>query len=318
MKHLYIIGNGFDIHHEINSKYSDFRYWLDNNYPLLLESVEEVYGYCDSDWWGDFENNMALLNAVEFSGRIAYENEPDLLSEHCDSTWTDAQIEVENRLNAIYNEIRERFHEWIKQLNNPNNDKKIELTLNDSIFFTFNYTKTLENLYKIPSSNIIHINGCVDENEDFILGHGKSHEYISSKNPKPEFPNPPAELTVEVLEQYYEERAELAEQLHQQLAREAAIDRVASQQKPVKSIIEKNKPFFERVKGVQNIHIYGFSFSEIDMPYIEAIIDVVDIKNTNWDISDYEKENRLKINEFISDHNIKRYSIIELSNLILK
>ena len=54
------------------------------------------------------------------------------------------------------------------------------------------------------------------------------------------------------------------------------------------------------------------------MPYIEAIIDVVDIKNTNWDISDYEKENRLKINEFISDHNIKRYSIIELSNLILK
>ena len=28
MKNLFIIGNGFDIHHSINSSYSDYREWL--------------------------------------------------------------------------------------------------------------------------------------------------------------------------------------------------------------------------------------------------------------------------------------------------
>ena len=284
----------------------------------MLEQVEEVYGYCDNDWWSDFENNLASLNAVDYSREIAFENQPDLMSEYCDRTWTDAEIEVENQLKDIYCEIRKRFHEWIEQLNKPNDDKKIEIKQTDSIFFTFNYTKTLESLYNICSSNIVHIHGCINDNEEFILGHGKSYEYISSKNPEPERPNPSAGLTDEDLEQYYEEQAELAEQLHEQLAREAAISGVASQQKPVKSLIESNKMFFERIKGVQNVHIYGFSFSEIDMPYIEAIIDVVGTKNTNWEISDFEKENRLKIDEFISNQNIKRYSIIELSTLTLK
>ena len=142
MKHLYIIGNGFDIHHKINSSYRSFRDWMNECYPSILEDVENVYGYCDVDWWADFENNLASLDAVEFSSNIAFENQPDLLSEHCDRTWTDAQIEVENQLNAIYAEIRERFHEWIMQLNRPHNDRRIKIEHNDSIFFTFNYTKT--------------------------------------------------------------------------------------------------------------------------------------------------------------------------------
>lgn len=37
MKHLYIIGNGFDIHHKINSSYSNFRDWMENYYPSILE-----------------------------------------------------------------------------------------------------------------------------------------------------------------------------------------------------------------------------------------------------------------------------------------
>ena len=100
-------------------------------------------------------------------------------------------------MNTIYTEIRERFHEWIIQLNNPHTDKKVKIEQNDSVFFTFNYTKTLENLYNIPSSNIIHIHGCVDDNEDFILGHGKSYEDIAKVNSGPDIPDPPNNLTDE-------------------------------------------------------------------------------------------------------------------------
>lgn len=28
VKHLYIIGNGFDLHHGINSSYKDFQEWM--------------------------------------------------------------------------------------------------------------------------------------------------------------------------------------------------------------------------------------------------------------------------------------------------
>jgi len=317
MKHLYIIGNGVDIHHEINSSYRNFRDWMENNYPSILEDVENVYGYCNADWWADFENNLASLDAVEFSSNIAFENQPDLLSDHCDRTWTDAQIEVENQLNTIYTEIRERFHEWIIQLNKPHTDKKVKIEQNDSVFFTFNYTKTLENLYNIPSSNIIHIHGCVDDNEDFILGHGKSYEDITKMNSGPDIPSPPDDLTDEEMEQFYEMQAELAEQFHEQLARDAAIAGVASQQKPVHSIIDKNKKFFDGIKGVQSIHIYGFSFSEIDIPYLEAIINVVGVEKTLWEITDFEGKERTKIEKFISNHKIKNYKIIELSDLLL-
>ena len=30
-KKLYIIGNGFDLHHKINSRYSNFQEWLQKN-----------------------------------------------------------------------------------------------------------------------------------------------------------------------------------------------------------------------------------------------------------------------------------------------
>ena len=115
-------------------------------------------------------------------------------------------------------------------------------------------------MYNIPSSNIIHIHGCVDENEDFILGHGKSYEDIAKMNSGPDIPNPPDNLTDEEMEQFYEVQAESAEQFHEQLAKDAAIAGVASQQKPVQSIIAKNKEFFDNIKGVQNIHIWFLFF----------------------------------------------------------
>ena len=55
-KHLYIIGNGFDLHHEINSSYKDFHEWMYENNPDVIEKADEIYGICDDEWWSDFEN----------------------------------------------------------------------------------------------------------------------------------------------------------------------------------------------------------------------------------------------------------------------
>lgn len=49
MKHLYIIGNGFDIYTGLATRYSDFRLWLENNYPFIYENLQAVYDI-DAEW----------------------------------------------------------------------------------------------------------------------------------------------------------------------------------------------------------------------------------------------------------------------------
>ena len=58
-KNLYIIGNGFDIHHRIISSYRDFCDWMYENNPDVVDQVNEIYGECTEDWWSDFENQLA-------------------------------------------------------------------------------------------------------------------------------------------------------------------------------------------------------------------------------------------------------------------
>ena len=47
--HLYIIGNGFDSHHGINSSYRNFRNWLYENEPTIIQDMHDV-GHKDNDW----------------------------------------------------------------------------------------------------------------------------------------------------------------------------------------------------------------------------------------------------------------------------
>ena len=61
MKHLYVIGNGFDIFTGLKTKYADFRWWLENNYPFIYENMQAAYDM-DGEWWNDFEVMLGKLN----------------------------------------------------------------------------------------------------------------------------------------------------------------------------------------------------------------------------------------------------------------
>lgn len=313
LKYLYIIGNGFDLHHEINSSYGNFYEWMNENNPDVIEKTDEIYGICDEEWWSDFENQLASLDTIRYSSEIAFENQPDLLSEHCDRTWNDAQIEVENQLEELYSDLRECFHEWILQLNPPLESRKIDLITQDSVFISFNYTKTLENLYGINSHNILHIHGCVDEDENFILGHGKSYKELESMNTV-DLPKPPEDLSSEELYEFYEEHADDGQMLHEQLAKDAAISGVASQRKPVEEIIAKHSQFFNSLATITNVHVYGMSLSEVDLPYLKHILSIS--RFAEWEFSDYNGDNYKRIVDFCKNNNIVDYNIINLEDLI--
>lgn len=312
-KHLYIIGNGFDLHHGMNCSYKNFQEWMYENNPDVIEKADEIYGICGDEWWSDFENQLASLDAIRYSSEIAFENQPDLLSEHCDRTWNDAEFEVENQLEGLYTDLRECFHEWILQLKSPLESRKIDLITQDTVFLNFNYTKTLENLYGINQHKILHIHGCIDENEDFILGHGKSYKDIESMNTIG-LPEPPEGLPTEELAEFYKEHAGDGQMLHEQLAEEAAIRGIASQRKPVDKLIKKNEDFFNSLSDISHIHVYGMSLSEVDIPYLKHISSMA--KSAKWEFSDYNGLNYKRIINFCEDNNIVKYSIINLEDLV--
>lgn len=57
---LYIIGNGFDRHHDVENGYNSFRDWLKRNDPELYHVYSSVCRY--DALWSDFENGLAYVD----------------------------------------------------------------------------------------------------------------------------------------------------------------------------------------------------------------------------------------------------------------
>ena len=69
---LYIIGNGFDRHHNIPSNYSDFGHYLKT---VDSETYREVENYfcVDDDFWWQFEEQLANFDAdttIEYASQF--------------------------------------------------------------------------------------------------------------------------------------------------------------------------------------------------------------------------------------------------------
>ncbi|EKG1107896.1 hypothetical protein O1O41_004383, partial [Escherichia coli] len=65
---LYVIGNGFDVHHGLDTRYTSFGLYLKNNYWETYELLLDYYGFADLD--PDFPTTMSdpLLNRPGFPG----------------------------------------------------------------------------------------------------------------------------------------------------------------------------------------------------------------------------------------------------------
>lgn len=82
MKHLYIIGNGFDLFTGLKSGYSDFKCWLENKYPTVYENMRNAYDM-NGEWWNDFEVQLGKLDIKAYVGKFTppEKTEEELLRE---------------------------------------------------------------------------------------------------------------------------------------------------------------------------------------------------------------------------------------------
>lgn len=69
IRHLYIIGNGFDIFTGLKTRYSDFRNWLERNYAFIYEAMALTYG-TSGEWRNDFECQLGELDIAGYAFNI--------------------------------------------------------------------------------------------------------------------------------------------------------------------------------------------------------------------------------------------------------
>lgn len=300
-KRLFIIGNGFDRYHGINSSYYDFRDWMRENIHYDGEEIERLFE-CD-DLWRSFEENLSLLRYDVLAREKTEENPPNIASEHFESTLSDARCEVEDVLEDWYGEIRKALPKWVSQLRRPNPNSRLELNDKDAVFLTFNYTRTLEDFYGIPDNAVLHVHGKDgDRWEDMLLGHGGNvtREYLDRS---------PDEISKEDLEEeiFPDPNVEMSESD----AIQAGYQVVRKWEKPVRDKIVELAEFFKGLSAVDEVFVLGLSFSTVDQAYIDAVASSVR-PDASWTISYYSEMDKKSIAGLRLDDLLRSVKLVQL------
>jgi Bacteriophage abortive infection AbiH len=158
---LYIIGNGFDLHHGIPSAYSAFGRYLAERDRATAEFVAR-YFYVNSDFWSEFEERLASFDSDKLVEDAAQFLVPYSADDWSDAYHHDYQYEIGRVVSALTETMRARFAEWVRQLPIPNPAAigAVRLSIDaTATFLNFNYTSSLQRLYAVPDAQILHIHG---------------------------------------------------------------------------------------------------------------------------------------------------------------
>lgn len=174
---LCIIGNGFDIHHGLDTCFSDFRNFLVKNGNG--DYVSQLESYFQSDYIDQHGRHKFLLwsNLEKAIGQYDVE---DLYHELTD--WIDidydhmmrsaAQIEdaPNDFLAPLLESLPSRIEEWIRSIDL--NEVGADVVFPESSrYLSFNYTRVLEDVYHISENNILHIHGIIGGGDEIVVGH---------------------------------------------------------------------------------------------------------------------------------------------------
>lgn len=319
IKKLYIIGNGFDIHHGIPSRYSNYRDWLEENDADLMERLRNYYDVDDKDWWNQFEIELGHPDMADYIDETAFENEPDYGSDDFrDRDYHAGEFAAEDEIGSLVADIKGTFTEWVGSLPSPNSDKKLKVDKEDAYFINFNYTDTLQNLYNVKPADILFIHGNVGDGTELVLGHNRPYDELDAEF-APEIPTPPDDLSDEELAEWYEEMADAGEDYIHQSVRGEVVSQIHRLRKNTENIIRANKASFNALKDVESVYIFGLSFSPVDEPYLDEVVTKVTTDTTKWTVSYYSDDDKENAEAFFEKNSIEKdlVSYVRLDDLLL-
>ena len=307
-KKLYIIGNGFDQHHDIQCSFLNFMEWIKKNDAGLFLTLTQVYNNAwEHYWWRDFENSLAQLNIIYYANKKGNLYDPEYIKDGSIEEKTEyASKKVIEEFSKINDSLRNAFQKWLSDVyKNCPKDKKILFPNEDSIFLTFNYTKTLEDIYGIDAKRIYHIHGIIDDKDSMKFGHGLGKVELNDMLKSQELRV--GEAWNKKLNRMIS--LQIVTPTHIELAASSSLESLVTLKKDVEGCIKKNQQFFNEILDVERIYVYGFSFSSIDMPYLEKIIRRTK-PETHWVISWYSQDDKRRIIDFVIRYDIQNITMI--------
>ena len=131
----------------------------------------------------------------------------------------------------------------------------------DDIFITFNYTETLEKVYGISENQVFHIHGCRETIDELVVGHGEDR--LRGFNKK-------YILAADVLE-----------------------EGIRNLRKDTDAVVKKHACLWDAIlkSSITDIYCFGFSFSNVDLPYISKISSLIGNNETcSWHLNTFSHE----------------------------
>lgn len=250
---LFVIGNGFDLAHGIESSYWDFAQWVKAQGNNQLIGLMDIF----------FSNNRSLWSDVETA--LGEYDEEDIL----DYCRPEEGIDYDHMLRSVaavedapdflfkptLEEFLSEYREWVDSIDISRATVNQEL-LPDYRYLTFNYTEMLEQIYGIPSTQVFHIHGSRLQHDDYILGHNNfkdEHLYDTLNG-----------------ELYFE-----------QDTKNKIISWMNVLYKNTQGIIHRNQLFFDSLCNIKLVVVKGHSLYDVDWPYFDEIAKHVS-KDAQW------------------------------------
>lgn len=286
---LYIIGNGFDLHHNLDTWYSSFGLFLKKKRSEIYDVFLEYYGFADLDeedkeslkdpMWCEFEASLAQMD-----GDLLLENHVEHVPNYSsddfrDRDLYDIQIYIQDIVDKATLKMRQTFEEFIENVDYPDIPAR-ELANIDkaALFLTFNYTDTLERYYNVARENIEYIHNKAGEGNDLILGHGiHPSEFKKQEDEPPEDP--------EERERWEEWKAD---QYNYSIERgkEEVSWYFQKSFKPTEDVIAQKYSFFDKLSEIERVYVLGHSLAEVDLPYFRILKEHLS-GNEEWVVSYY-------------------------------
>lgn len=272
---LYIIGNGFDLFHDLKTSFVHFRSWLlKNKYTDFIDILEAAFPSLKNSelLWNGFEMALGETEPIKIH-QILFQGEDDGCYDE------EIQKRVHNRIKPFLDNIPNRLREWIGTVKLDGVKRKVPLS-KDSKYLSFNYTLLLEDVYWITSGdNLLHIHGSLGDKTPLTTGHNCSFsEQESSDN------------------------------VNEEKSCQLISKDLNNLKKPVRDIIRNNIKFFDNLDEIMNIVVFGLSLSEIDRLYLTEVFHHVH-DNSQWYFVCYDEETKIRYQQIVHGYNdaLKQY-----------
>lgn len=308
-KKIFIIGNGFDLNFKLPTSPADYKKCLESFTITGSSGPSSALDFFDQyidDYWSNTEQSLANLDLVSLSADNIVP--PDYQSDH-ESDRDGGIVQMEQLSDDVINARNEALALMVSEADSTHIDTSTinKAAFDNAVIISFNYTTTLERLYDLNKSTVLHIHGCLEDGDCLIFGfkddgsHSPDGVLVTNT-----FLSKQLDIEIEKIESnsllsradkdeqieslrdsydfddyYIDEQNNRLVSLYRQNQKEFQFDKL-------KSFLKKSIDVNSKVK---EIVVLGHSLNDVDSEYFELINEA--IRPKRWKISQYNSSPRL-------------------------